>query len=171
MVGKEKGERKMKLNISNYGDILSRKGLSDEEVQKATGLSKMTYQWILDNSFIAEETLERIADAVGCPVSEIMTMDSDEISENTIEFVRDSKRATVTFSQGRYITRIKKLAESHPEECQIVAMNKDGSICAHIPVKWIRINPSMNLTEERRERLSEHARNVFRACDGKIKRG
>lgn len=52
--------------------------------------------------------------------------------ENVIEFIGDEKRATVTFSQGRYKSRIRKLAEEHPEECQIMAENKDGSLCAHI---------------------------------------
>lgn len=81
--------------------------------------------------------------------------------ENAIEFIRDEKMATVTFTQGRYKTRIRKLAKSHPEECQIIAENQDGSLCAHIPVEWIRINPSKELTDEERERLSEHARNIL----------
>lgn len=85
----------------------------------------------------------------------------DNCIENVIEFIRDQKRATVTFSQGRYISRIKKLAADHPDECQIVAENKDGSICAHIPVSWIRINPGMDLTDEQKARLSEHARSVL----------
>ena len=29
--------------------------------------------------------------------------------------------------------------------------NLDGSIVAHIPVSWIRINPNLQLTEEQRE--------------------
>lgn len=29
---------------------------------------------------------------------------------------------------------------------------------AHIPVSWIRINPSMNLTEEQRKRIAERMR-------------
>ncbi len=55
--------------IEQYRSILSKKQLSDDYVQKATGLSKMTYLWILDRGFIEEETLERIADAIGCLVA------------------------------------------------------------------------------------------------------
>lgn len=75
--------------------------------------------------------------------------------ENVIEFIKDEKRATVSFSQGRYKSRIRELAKKHPEECQIIAENRDGSMCAHIPVDWIRINPSLELTDEQKERRSE----------------
>ena len=86
----------------------------------------------------------------------------DNCIENVIEFLRDADRATVTFSQGRYKSRIRKLAEDHPEECQIVAENKDGSLCAHIPVSWIRINPGMELTKEQKEkRANVLRRNIW----------
>ena len=44
----------------------------------------------------------------------------------------------------------------------VVAENKDGSMCAHVPVAWIRINPSMNLTDEQRNTLSERMKNTRR---------
>lgn len=75
----------------------------------------------------------------------------DRCIENVIEFLENQESATVTFSQGRYKGKIRKLAEEHPGECQIIAENKDGSLCAHIPVKWIRIIPCMKLSEEQRE--------------------
>jgi len=85
----------------------------------------------------------------------------DNLNENVIEFIRDSKTATVTFCQGRYVSRIKELAEKKPDECQITTKNKDGSIVAHVPVSWIKINPTRELTEEQRTELSERARNNF----------
>lgn len=75
----------------------------------------------------------------------------DRCIENVIEFLENQESATVTFSQGRYKGKIRKLAEERPGECQIIAENKDGSLCAHIPVKWIRIIPCMKLSEEQRE--------------------
>ena len=73
--------------------------------------------------------------------------------ENAIEWIRNSNKATVTFSQGRYITRIEKLAKKHPDKVQIVARNKN-SIVAHIPVKAIKINiiEGRERTEEEIER-------------------
>ena len=131
----------MKLNIKNYKAILAEKQLSDEYVRKATGLSEKKYQWIMDRGFIENETLDMIVDAVGCKFSDILSSDYEGYSENVIEWVKDGKQATLSLSQRRTITRIKELAESYPKECQVLAENKDGSVYAHIPVKWIRINP------------------------------
>ena len=61
-------------------------------------------------------------------------------NENAIEFMTNGTKATLTFSQGRYKSVIRKLAEKHPDDCQIIADNEDGSICAHVPVAWIRID-------------------------------
>ncbi len=79
----------------------------------------------------------------------------DRCIENMIEFLENEERATVTFSQGRYKTRIRKLAKERPKECQVVAENPDGSLCAHIPVTWIKINPGYQLTKEQREQKAE----------------
>lgn len=84
----------------------------------------------------------------------------DRCLENVIEFIENEKRATVTFSQGRFKTRIRKLAVEHPEECQIVAENKDGSICAHVPVGWIKINPTRQLSDEQRSELAERMKRM-----------
>lgn len=65
-------------------------------------------------------------------------------------------------SQGRYISKVKKLAQKFPEEVEIVKENQDGTILAHIPLNYIKINrASRDLTEEEREELSERARNNF----------
>lgn len=84
----------------------------------------------------------------------------DDFKENVIEFVQNSNTATVTFCQGRYISRIKELAERKPDEVQITAENKDGSIVAHIPTSWIRINPNRELSEEVLEKFSENMKRV-----------
>ena len=81
----------MRLNIENYKSILSKKQLTDEYVQKATGLSKRTYLWILERGFIECETLERIADAIGCPVGEILSPDYEGYAENVIEWAKTKK--------------------------------------------------------------------------------
>ena len=71
--------------------------------------------------------------------------------ENVIEFERDAKLATVTFCQGRYVSRIKKLAEKYPDQVEITS-EKKGTIVAHIPVSAIKINiSSREFTDEERE--------------------
>ena len=60
--------------------------------------------------------------------------------------------------QQKDISCIRKLAEKHPEDCQIIADNEDGSICAHVPVAWIRISPPRQYTEEQRQQMGERLR-------------
>ena len=45
----------------------------------------------------------------------------DGCNENVIEFMTNDTRATLSFSQGRYKSAIRKLAAKHPEDCQISA--------------------------------------------------
>lgn len=86
----------------------------------------------------------------------------DKCIENVLEFLLNQERATVTFSQARYKSRIRKLAEQHPDECQIVAENRDGSLLAHIPTRWIRIVPSREYTEEQLQKAREQSEKNFR---------
>ena len=72
-------------------------------------------------------------------------------NENVIEFIKDSKMATGTFTQIREISKIKKLAAQRPEECQIVEENSDGSIVAHFPVSWVKIRPPKEVSDFQRE--------------------
>lgn len=150
----------MKLNGKKVKEIMTEKNLTEEMVCTRTGLCLKSLQWILVNGFASRDALERIADAIGKNVCEIVQQDGFSNTENVMEFTKDSDRATVSFSQGRYITKIKKLATERPNECEIVAENKDGSICAHIPVSWVKIAPPAMRTEAQRE---ASRRNVLKA--------
>lgn len=52
-------------------------------------------------------------------------------------------------------TRLLRLAEKKPDEVKIIAENTDGSIFAHVPVKYIKINPSRQISEEQKEILRQ----------------
>lgn len=145
----------MRLNVDYYRRILTEEGITDSEVVKSTGLSKKTYEWILKNGFIECETLERIADAIGRKVGDILKPDYEGYSENVIEWVKDEERATLTLSQRRTISRVKRFATQYPDQCQILAENEDGSVYAHIPVSWIKINPPRELSEEQRKQMAK----------------
>lgn len=80
------------------------------------------------------------------------------MNENVIEFLRDQKVATLTLSQKRLIKRVKQLAQKFPEDCKIIKENDDGSIYAHIPVKWIKINSS----QRQRKEMSDEEREVMK---------
>ena len=144
----------MRLNVNKYQGLMNKQNIDIADIERQTGLTVKTLEWIFDNGFLEAETLGRLAEVVGCNTSEIGLTDLDNI-ENAIEWLRDRKRATVSFTQGRMITKIKKLAEARPEECQIVAENKDGSICAHIPTRWVKIVPSRQMSESERKVMEE----------------
>lgn len=76
------------------------------------------------------------------------------MKENNIEWLNGQQTVTVTLSQGRFINKVKKLALSYPE-IEIIAENEDGSICAHLPLKFIKISAPRQMTEEQKEQARE----------------
>lgn len=148
----------MRFNAKKYQDLMMEQELTVESICRITGLGAKSFQWIMNNGAVSEDAMERLAEVAGVPVGNLMLPDISGTTENMIEFAKQSARATVTFSQARYITRIKRLAEKHPGECEIVAIDKapgEGeTICAHIPTAWIRINPGKNLTEGQKEQMA-----------------
>ena len=84
----------------------------------------------------------------------------DRVNECVIEWIKGDSTVSVTaYSGSRLKNRIRKLARF--PQCIIVAENKDGSILAHVPLEWIRINPSRNFSVEQLEELSERAKRNF----------
>ena len=135
----------MRFNTKKYQELMMEQELTPESICRSTGLGAKPFQWIMANGAVSEDAMKRLAKVAGVPVGDLMLPDASGTAENTIEFVKHSAQATVTFSQPRYITRIRRLAEKYPKECQIVAIDKvpgEGeTICAHIPTAWIKIQP------------------------------
>lgn len=83
-----------------------------------------------------------------------------DLKENAIEWITGEKRATLTISQNRMITKIKKLASKFPDEIKIVAENEDGTILVYIPVSAIKLSiVKKELTEEEKDVLRERLAN------------
>lgn len=101
---------------------------------------------------------EQVSDEVNGELSYTNTMD------HAIEWTKNGKdaTATVTFPAGRFKTKIEKLAEEHPEDVTIRYRNKDGSIVATIPVRYIKISAPRQLTDEQKEDLAERMRAINR---------
>ena len=151
----------MRFNGKKYQELMTARDLTQEIICKRTGLYPKSFQWIMERGFASEEAMERLAEAAGVELGELLLPDISGTIENAIEFLKDQKRATVTFSQGRYISRIKKLAEQHPDKCEIVSISKNAGegtvICAHIPTAWVRIAPPVvrELTEEQKAEVTK----------------
>ena len=83
-----------------------------------------------------------------------------ENNENMIEFLSGTRSATVTFTNPKHIRKIKELYEEHKEDFKYFKLNNDGSVCAKIPLKWVRISAGRTgtkreLTEEQKQALRE----------------
>lgn len=146
----------MRLNNKKFQELIDKEKLTEDMICHRTGLTKRSVKWIMSNGEVSEDALERIADMAGVGVGEISLPDTRTVNENVIELVKDHEKATVTFSQGRYKTKIQKLAKKRPGECQIVAENQDGSLCAHIPTSWVKISPPAARTQEQRRASAEN---------------
>ena len=86
--------------------------------------------------------------------------------ENVIEWVRGDKEVTVTFpGSTKFNNTVRKLAEKYPDEVKIVAINKDGSIVGHLPLKYVKISHPRVLTDEQKQaaadRLSRVRENII----------
>jgi hypothetical protein len=75
--------------------------------------------------------------------------------ENMVEFISGQKTCTVTFTNQKHINRIKNIYKERKEDFIYFIENPDGSICAKIPLKWLKINPGSKdgriMTEEQKE--------------------
>ena len=78
--------------------------------------------------------------------------------ENNIEWVIGQDLATAYFTQGRFISKIKKLAEERPDDVRIMNENQDGSILAQFPTSYVKLHAPRILTAEQKTMLSERAK-------------
>lgn len=140
----------MRLNINKYQEMMQQRNIEKVDIERMTGITVQTLDWIFENQYLEVSTLERLAQVVECDTREIALPDHYG-NENVIEWIKDGKTATLSLTQGRTISRVMKLAKRRPEECKIVAENKDGSICARVPVGWIKISPIKEVSEEQKE--------------------
>ena len=149
----------MKINKDKYMELMRNKGVGPEILP----FKPHETEWILSGRPCTYWAIEQCALAVGVDPAEIAELEENMSGENVLEFPKNGETATVTLCKPRYISRIRELAEERPVQCQIVAENTDGSIVAHIPSEWIRINPDRILTDEQRERAKATALKNFHA--------
>ena len=83
-----------------------------------------------------------------------------EMNENVIEFLKNEEMMTCTLCQGRFITKVRELAEKFPDEVEITVENADGSIVAHVPVRFLHLS-YRTMSDEARQAAVERARENF----------
>ena len=82
-----------------------------------------------------------------------------EIRETCLNCTDGYDHAIFSSSEKKWINKILKLHEKHPNEIQIVHYPEDnyGTIYAHIPKNWFKISPprQVNYTDEQRAAMAE----------------
>lgn len=79
-----------------------------------------------------------------------------DFRETNFEYIAGEKTGCFFSSEQKWINKINKYAKNYPKEVQIITENKDGSIVAHIPVKWFKVSPPRRISDEQRERLRDN---------------
>lgn len=64
----------------------------------------------------------------------------DDIKENVIEWITGDDHIACTFTQKKYITKVRKIALQMPELVPVFHENKDGSIFCHLPLKALKLS-------------------------------
>lgn len=77
--------------------------------------------------------------------------------ENAIEWYTGGNIATLSLTSRRHITKVKKLATTHPNEVEIVE-NPDGSLFAHVPLSYIKISAPRQMSEEQKQKAADRLR-------------
>ena len=82
-------------------------------------------------------------------------------NENALEFLTGQDRVTLTFSMRKFVNKLKRYRESHPDEVDLIE-NRDGTVCGHIPLNWVKISPprKVNLTQEQKEERAARMREL-----------
>ena len=76
----------------------------------------------------------------------------DTVNEFAIEWIKGDNTATVTApTSTRLKGQVMRLAEKYPDEVEFTDVNKDGSIVAHVPVRWVNIRHPKKVTDEQKE--------------------
>lgn len=61
-----------------------------------------------------------------------------ELKETAVNFIEGDDYITYFTSQRKYINKLLKQAEKYPDSVKITVKNEDGSIVAHLPLKWFK---------------------------------
>lgn len=85
----------------------------------------------------------------------------DNNNENCIEFLTNMRKISFTFTARKWINKVKKLKEEHPDEIDYVE-NPDGSIFGHAPIKYFKLSAprKVELSEEQKVERAARMRSM-----------
>lgn len=85
------------------------------------------------------------------------------MNEFSIEWIKGAEYAGVSVPSGTALkSKLLRLAEKNPREVEIIMINEDGSLFAHVPVNYIKISPPRRVSEEQKEAASERFKQMWK---------
>lgn len=63
-----------------------------------------------------------------------------DIKENVIEWITGDDWIACTFTQKKYINKVRKLSVKYPQFVPVFIENEDGSIFCHLPLKSLKLS-------------------------------
>lgn len=82
-----------------------------------------------------------------------------DFKETAISYLNIDEHAIFHSSEQKWINKILKLRESHPDDVKIVYLPEDnnGMLLAHVPKDWFKISPprKKEMTDEQRAAVAE----------------
>lgn len=81
-----------------------------------------------------------------------------KLVETAIERVQGTDYCTVFTAEKKFINSLNRLKDQYPDEVEILTINEDGSIVAHVPYSWFKfIKPptKREYTNEQKQAMAE----------------
>lgn len=87
----------------------------------------------------------------------------DKMNEFAIEWIKGAEYAGVTVPSGTALkSKLIRLSSEYPDDVKIMKENEDGSLFAHIPVRYVKISPPRQVSEEQKEAASERFKQMWK---------
>ena len=84
------------------------------------------------------------------------------MNEFSIEWTKDRNYAGISVPSGTaWKSKLMRYAESHPDDVQLIAENKDGSAFFYVPVNWVKCSPPRKVSEEQKAAFGERSRQMW----------
>lgn len=84
------------------------------------------------------------------------------VNEFVIEWIKGMDYAGVTVpSRTALKSKLLNLSEKNPDDVKIIAINEDGSVYAHVPVKYIKISPPRKVSDEQKKIAGERFKQMW----------
>lgn len=86
---------------------------------------------------------------------------AENTNECVIEWIPGRDYVGITAKNGSaWKNKCEKLAKKFPDDVKILARNEDGSIFAHVPYSYVKINPPRKISEKFKQESAQRLKSA-----------